>query len=149
MIQMPFSSTSSSLRAPGVPILLGQVVAELSDVASAPQIASFVFALGQRLAARVSLDDATSLADLEDRVNLLWRELGIGQSRMTADETAIVVLHDPGLLPPDVLEPLSRPYVAEMMRGTFDACFRRLGSNGSTQTTAKWTEQTIEIRHGN
>lgn len=148
MIQMPFNQSSTSFRTPGVPILLAQVVAELSDVASAPQISSFVFALGQRLAARVSIEDAASLADLEDRVNQLWRELGIGQSRMTADETAIVVQHDPGLLPPDVLEPLARPYLAELVRGTFDACFRRLGSTEATQTTAKWTEQTIEIRHG-
>jgi len=149
MIQMPFNQSSTSYRAPGVPILLAQVVAELSDVASAPQIASFVFALGQRLAARVSLDDAASLTDFEDRVNQLWRELGIGQSRLAADETAIVVQHDPGLLPPDVLEPLARPYLAELVRGTFDACFRRLGSTDATQTTVKWTEQTIEIRHGN
>ncbi|MCC6941214.1 cellulose biosynthesis protein BcsD [Novosphingobium sp.] len=145
---MPLTATSSALNVHGVPILLAQIVAELSDVAPASQIESFVFALGQRLATRVYLNDAASLAELEDQVNLLWRELGIGRSRMAADVTAIVVHHDPGHLPADVIEPQARPYLAELLRGTFDACFRRLGSSEKTQTTAHWVKQMIEIRHG-
>ncbi len=145
---MPLTATSSSLSVHGVPILLAQVVAELSDVAPVPQIQSFVFALGQRLATRVYLNDAASLTELEDQVNMLWRELGIGRSRMAADATAIVVHHDPGHLPEDVIEAEALPYVAELLRGTFDACFRRLGSSDKTKTTAKWVKQMIEIRHG-
>jgi len=145
---MPLTATSSALNVHGVPILLAQIVAELSDVAPASQIESFVFALGQRLATRVYLNDAASLAELEDQVNLLWRELGIGRSRMAADVTAIVVHHDPGHLPADVIEPQARPYLAELLRGTFDACFRRLCSSEKTQTTAHWVKQMIEIRHG-
>jgi hypothetical protein len=145
---MPLTATSPSLSVHGVPILLAQVVAELSDVAPVPQIESFVFALGQRLATRVYLNDAASLTELEDQVNLLWREIGIGRSRMAADATAIVVHHDPGHLPDDVIEAEALPYLAELVRGTLDACFRRLGSSEKTKTTAKWVKHMIEIRHG-
>jgi hypothetical protein len=145
---MQVTAPTSSLSVPGVPILLAQVVAELSDVATPSQIESFVFALGQRLASRVYLNDAASLNELEDQVNLLWRELGIGRSRMSADATAIVVHHDPGHLPTDVIEAEARRYLADLVRGTFDACFRRLGSGDKTQTTTKWVKQMIEVRHG-
>lgn len=148
MIQMPLRDAFGTTRPSGVPIILSELVAELGDAASQQQIAGFGFALGQRLAARLQLDQVSALADLEMHLNRLWDELGLGECRLHAEETALVVEHDPGLLRPDVLAPSARPFLLAMIRGTCDACFRALGSAQSVQTTAEWNERIIELRHG-
>lgn len=148
MIQMPLREAFGSTRSPGVPLILSDVVAELADAASPQQIAGFGFALGQRLAARVRLDQVAGLNDLEMHLNRLWSDLDLGECRLHADETALVVEHDPGLLRPEVLSPAARPFLLELLRGTFDACFRALGSAPGVQTSATWHERTIELRHG-
>ncbi|WP_425490419.1 cellulose biosynthesis protein BcsD [Novosphingobium hassiacum] len=145
---MPLRESFGKTRSPGVPLILSMIVAELGDAASAKQIAGFGFALGQRLAARLQLDLVTDLSDLEMQVNRLWSDLDLGQGRLYADEAALVVEHDPGLLRPDVLSPAARPFLLELLRGTFDACFRALGSSPGIQTSANWREQVIELRHG-
>ena len=148
MIQMPLYQSFGKTRSPGVPLILSAMVAELGDAASAQQIAGFGFALGQRLAARLQFDQVTALSDLETLVNRLWSELDLGQSRLHGHESALIVKHDPGLLPPDVLSPAARPFLLELLRGTFDACFRALGSADGIQTSATWHEQVVELRHG-
>lgn len=148
MIQMPLREAFGSTRSPGVPLILSEVVAELSDAASAQQIAAFGFALGQRLAARLRVDQVTDLNDLEMHLNRLWGDLGLGECRLRAEEMALVVEHDPGLMRPDVLSPSARPLLLEMLRGACDACFRALGSAPGVQTSAAWHERTIELRHG-
>jgi hypothetical protein len=145
---MPLREAFGTTRSPGVPLILSEVVAELADAASAQQIAGFGFALGQRLAARVPLDQVTDLNDLEAHANRLWADLDLGQCRLYADDAALIVEHDPGLLRPDVLAPAARPFLLELVRGMFDACFRALGSAAGIQTSATWHERTIELRHG-
>lgn len=148
MIQMPLREAFGATRSPGVPMILSEVVAELGDAASAQQIAGFGFAIGQRLAARLKLDQVTDLNDLETHLNRLWSDMGLGESRLHADETALLVEHDPGLIRPDVLSPAARPFLVELFRGTIDACFRALGSAPGVHTSAVWNERTIELRHG-
>ncbi len=148
MIEMPLRESFGRTRSPGVPLILSVMVAELGDSASAQQIAGFGFALGQRLAARLQFDQVTDLSDLEAQVNRLWADLDLGQCRLHADDAALIVEHDPGLLRPDVLSPAARPFLVELLRGTFDASFRALGSSPGIHTTATWREQVIELRHG-
>ncbi|AJP71760.1 cellulose biosynthesis protein BcsD [Sphingomonas hengshuiensis] len=148
MIQAPLHEAFGGTRSPGVPLLLSEVVAELADAASAQQIAGFGFALGQRLASRVRLDQVNGLDDLESQLNRLWSDLDLGRCRLHADDTALVVEHDPGLLPPDTLSPAARPFLLELVRGTFDACFRALGSAAAIHTSATWQDRIIEVRHG-
>lgn len=149
MSQLPSHDAFGAIRSPGVPIILSEVVAELSDAASPQQIASFGFALGRRLAARLQLDQVAAIGDLEARLNRLWKELGLGECRLRAEAAALLVAHDPGSLRIDVLAPAARPFLLELVRGTCDACFRELGSTPSVQTTAHWNERIIELRHGN
>lgn len=148
MIQMPLREAFGAVRSSGVPIILSEVVAELGDGASQQQIAGFGFALGQRLAGRLQLDQVSALGDLELHLNRLWEELGLGECRIHADEAALLIEHDPGLLRPDVLAPAARPFLLELIRGTCDACLRALGSAPSVQTTAEWNDRTIDLRHG-
>lgn len=148
MIQMPLHQVFGRTRPSGVPLILSEVVAELADAASAQQIASFGFALGQRLAARLQLDHISDLNDLEAHLNRLWSDLDLGGSRLHADDTAIVVAHDAGLMRPDELAPEARPFLLELLRGTFHACFLALGSAPGVQTTAAWHDRLIEVRHG-
>lgn len=148
MIQMQLREAFNAARPSGVPIFLSEVVAELGDAASQQQIAGFGFALGQRLAARLSLDQVSALGDLQLHLNRLWEELGLGECSIHADDAALVVVHDPGLLRPDVLAPAARPFLLEVIRGACDACFRALGSGPSVRTTAEWNDRTIELRHG-
>lgn len=145
---MPLREAFGALRPSGVPIILSELVAELGEAASQQQIAGFGFALGRRLAARLPLDQVTALSDLEIQLNRLWEDLGLGECRLHADDAAIIVAHDPGLLRPDVLAPTARPFLLELIKGTCDACFRALGSAPSVQTTGDWHDRTIELRHG-
>ncbi len=148
MIQMPLREAFGSTRSPGVPLIISEVVAELADAATTQQIAAFGFAIGRRLAARVRLDQVSGLDDLELHLNRLWSDLDLGESRLQADDAALVVKHDPGLMRPDMLTPAARPFLLELLRGTFDTCFKALGSAPGVQTRATWNDRLIEVRHG-
>lgn len=149
MIQMPLRETFATARPVAAPIMLSLMVAELADVLPAPQIGAFAFALGQRVAARVPMTNVTDLTDLQQSLNRLWTELGLGSARLSVDELAIAVEHDPGTLRPDVLDPAARPAFVEFVRGAYHACFQMLGSSDAMVTSAKWNGQVIELRHGN
>jgi hypothetical protein len=149
MIQMPLRETFATARPNGVPIMLSLMVTELADVLPAKQIGNFAFSLGQRLAARIQMAEVTDLNDLQQCLNRLWSDMGLGQARLSVDELAIAVEHDPGTLRPDVLDPAARPAFMEFLRGTYHACFHLLGSADAMVTSAAWTGQVIEIRHGN
>lgn len=148
MIQMPLREVVENAHLPGVTLILSEVVAELSDVATAQQISAFGFAIGRRLAARVQLDHVVDLEDLERHLNRLWEDLNLGESRLEADNAAIVARHDPRAMRPDLLTLAARPFLLELLRGTFDTCFKDLGSSPSIQTCAIWNGRFIEIRHG-
>ena len=148
MIQIPLREAVNSARLPGVPLILSEVVAELADVANTQQISAFGFAIGRRLAARVQLDQVFDLEDLEHHLNRLWRDLDLGETRLQADDAALVAKHDPRTMRPDLLIPAARPFLLELLRGTFDTCFKSLGSAPGVQTRAVWNGSLIEIRHG-
>lgn len=148
MIQMSLHETVGNAGSPGVPLILSEVVAELADVATAQQISAFGFAIGRRLAARARLDHVVDLEDLEHQLNRLWQDLDLGESRLEADDAAIVAKHDLRAMRSDVLTAAAQPFLLELLRGTFDTCFKALGSAPGIQTRAMWNDRLIEIRHG-
>lgn len=149
MIQMPLRETFATMQPIGAPIMFSLMAAELADVLPAPQIGALAFALGQRAAARVPMAHVTDLNDLQQCLNRLWSDLGLGSARLSVDELAIAVEHDPGTLRPDVLDPAARPAFVEFLRGAYHACFQMLGSSDVMVTSARWNGPVIELRHGN
>lgn len=149
MIQFAPHDGYLSARTGGIPTMLSLIVAELADVLPGSQIGAFAFALGQRLASSAPLAEVTDLDDLQQCLNLWWSELGLGEMRLYLDELAISIEHDPGPLALDEGNAVVRAAFVEFLRGAYHSTFELLGTSQSIPTSAAWTGQIIELRHGN
>lgn len=133
----------------GLALMALSVAAEVSDGVPAEQAHGFFLAIGRRMADLEPLEGVNDTAVLAARINAFWQALDWGVIELVVTTDAIVVVHRDL---PNKIAPDPHGHWAAMLRGVlegaYDCWFRVLGSGPALRTTAVWTGDTLELRHG-
>lgn len=134
----------------GLALLSAMIAAEIWATASPAQARGFYMAVGRRLAAAQPMDEATDLALLATRANMLWAALDWGHVDLHMEDQGIAIRHEglPHALDGDV-DGHWREIVSSVLEGVYDAWFRALGSGATLMTrTVDFNGGTLDLWHG-
>lgn len=133
----------------GSDVLSAALIAEIREITSDEEAQGFFMAIGQRIAARLSLENAESAQDIAARINDFWDAMGWGEVVLQFDDEGVDILHRNLSMPPDGQENGESDVVAFLLQGAYDSWFRSLGSGPRLRTrVTRRSEGTIELRHG-
>lgn len=145
-----FTTDGAVERADDAELLMTLVTAEIFATASPEQADGFFAAIGRRLAAMVVMDDVRDLADLETRVNMLWRAMDWGEVRMEARDDGILLRHRG--LPRGWNDDIERHWpglVCALLTSSYHCWFLELGSGPDLHTRVlDASHEELQLHHG-
>ena len=122
--------------------LQSAMIDEVFANATEEQALSFFAAAGARLAAAHPLPEHDGVAGLEQAINAVWRELGLGQVALAMAPDGIAIDHQ-GYAANEASRSSSWPRAAgAVLRGAYGAWFQAIG--GETKLHARLIRETRE-----
>lgn len=121
---------------------------EIRSTANEEEEQQFLRAVGAGLAHRFPIVANGGVSMLENDLNLIFSELGLGSSHISVTEDGLRILHRFDCVEMD-REPVLRAVLPAMLEGAYDAWLRTLGSGPQLRTILiALADDGIELRHG-
>jgi hypothetical protein len=127
---------------------LASMAAELAAHADPHSSASFMRAIGVRVARLLPLGHLNTLEDLEERINVNLSHMAWGWTHLTVAEDHIVIVHGacPNVLEHDTDQSWP-PLMAEVLGGAYTAWLAGQGSPGATTICRDATARPLVFEH--
>ncbi len=141
-LAMVRSSADAAQQPPPGGGLQSAMIDEIFANATEDQALSFFVAVGTRLAASHPLPENDGVSGLEQAINEIWGQLGLGQVTLAIASDGIAIDHHGYTASEAALSPSWPGAARALLRGAYGAWFASIG--GETKLHARLVRQTSE-----